>query len=134
MFFFRVLLCLRPGNVPSHLLCWSSRMFQCFKRVLHSKGDCASCCAPPPRLCIPHLLRQGVGHQSPERSPRTENTARGESFSSSLSFTSLLSTFSPPPVGGQHGFCRTPVLLLTRNLTIEGEGKKTTKKEHQKKN
>ncbi|CAG01358.1 unnamed protein product [Tetraodon nigroviridis] len=41
-------------------------------------------------LCVPHLLCPGVGHQSPERSPRTENTARGESLpSQSLHLLSL---------------------------------------------
>lgn len=37
------------------------------------------------RLCVPHLLRQRVGHQSPERPPWTENTARGKSPSLSVS-------------------------------------------------
>lgn len=30
------------------------------------------------RLCVPHLLRPRVSHQSPERPPRTEDAARGE--------------------------------------------------------
>lgn len=41
--------------------------------------------SPPPPVClcfrlrVSHLLRPGVGHQSPERPPRTEDAARGES-------------------------------------------------------
>lgn len=68
-------------------------LFNCNSHVCWSLYVVSLCV----RLCISHLLRPRVCHQSPERPPWTENTARGKCLSLSLSVSVCLPSSSHSP-------------------------------------
>lgn len=70
-------------SARSHREGWATSSVELFCSVALFPSQRVSHEFPPVCLCfrlrVSHLLRPGVGHQSPERPPRTEDAARGES-------------------------------------------------------